>query len=516
MSAGKKSLCGIWALAPLLGLGVPGFAPAAPPLPSWERGPGGEGAAAAASGALAGAGQLGTTPGVTDAIALLEIWIREQMIFRDVPGLVLGVVHAGDLVWSQGYGWSDREARTPVTPATEFRLGSLTKLFTATAILQLRDRGELALDDPVRKHLPWFAPGNPFPQAPPVTLRHLLTHTSGLPREGAFPYWTTHQFPSREQVRAALPGQSLVLPPGETYKYSNLGMALLGEVVSAASGEDYAEYIRRHLFEPLGMKHSTVAPSPAQVARLARQYRRRLPDGSRGTFEYYDTGGIAPAAAGVSNLEDLARFAAFQLGHGGASGGGVLSAATLAEMQRPQFVYPSWTGGRGLGFAVSRRDQATFASHAGWIGGHRVELLLHPESEIAVIALTNADDASPGYFARKTFELVGRAVAAAAGSGLPARASGGPDPAWKNYLGVYSDPWDWEYEVLILDGELVLYGHDYPPTDDPEESVARLTPVGPHTFRMADGELVVFELDADGRVLRMRRRSELFLPRRRP
>lgn len=461
------------------------------------------------------AGQLVRAPEVADAIALLEIWIREQMTFRDAPGVVLGVVHAGELVWSQGYGWSDREARIPASPATEFRLGSLTKLFTSTAILQLRDAGKLGLDDPVRKHLPWFTPANPFPQAPPVTIRHLLTHTSGLPREAAFPYWTTHEFPSREQVRSALPSQILVYPPGETYKYSNLGMALLGEVVSTVSGESYADYIHRHITQPLGMKTTSLAPEPAQIARLARQYRRRLADGSRAVFEYYDTGAIAPAAAAVSNVEDLARFAALHLGHGPQGGQAVLSPATAAEMQRAQFVYPSWTGGRGLGFGVSRRDGTTFASHGGWIGGHRADLLLEPASGIAVIAFTNADDVSPGLFARKTFELVGRAVAAAAGLAA-ATAKTAPDPVWQSYLGTYSDPWDWEHEVLILDGGLALYGHDYPPTDDPEESVIRLVPVGPHRFRMSDGELVVFELGADGRVLRMRRRSEILLPKRQP
>jgi CubicO group peptidase (beta-lactamase class C family) len=468
--------------------------------------------AAAGLGAESGPVARAQSQQVADGIALLDLWIQEQLTYRSIPGLAIGVVHGGDLVWAKGYGCSDRESRAPILASTSFRLGSVSKLFTATAILQLRDRDKLALDDPVVRHLPWFALANQSPAAPPITIRHLLTHTAGLPREAAFPYWTTHQFPSREAIRAALPSQTAVYPPGETYKYSNLGAALLGEIVVAASGEEYAEYLRRHLFAPLRMTATTAAPTAAQIAGLARQYGRLLADGSRGTFAYYDTGGLAPAAAVVSNLEDLARFAAFHLGHGDSSAAPVLQASTLAEMRRPQFVYPSWSGGRGLGFALSRRQDTTFVSHSGWIGGHRVEFLLEPERDIAVIAFTNADDASPGFFARQAFDLVGRPLAAAAAPAAPPVRE--PDPAWQRYLGIYSDPWNWEYQVLVLGGGLVMYDHAYPPEEDPESAVTTLTPAGAHTFRMPDGEMVVFEMGEDGSVLRLRRRYEILLPKR--
>ncbi|HYN42562.1 MAG TPA: serine hydrolase domain-containing protein, partial [Thermoanaerobaculia bacterium] len=356
-----------------------------------------------------------TNPRLTEAAALYDLWAGEQLAYNGIPGVVVGVVSRNGLVWSKGYGTTDLAGGIPLTPSTRFRIGSVSKVFTATAILQLRDAGKLRLDDPVVRHLPWFKVPNPFPTAPPITIEHLLTHTSGLSRESPFAAWTTHEFPTREELRAAMPRVTVISPPGKTYRYSNLGVALLGEVVAAASGESWASYVKQHITAPLGMNSTTGAPTAAEVAALPRQHRRKQPDGSRGTLAYYDTGAIAPAAAIVSTLEDLARFAAFELtaDPAGPPAGGaqVLSGPTLAEMHRPHFVNTKWTGGRGLGWGVSRRDGHTYVSHGGWIGGHRADVILDPDRGLAAVALTNADDASPGFFARQALAVVGGAVA---------------------------------------------------------------------------------------------------------
>jgi len=455
---------------------------------------------------------LAVHPGVAGALALLDLWIGEQLADRDLPGLSIAVVHNQELVWAKGYGFADLAAGTPATPQTLYRLGSVTKLFTATAVMQLRDAGKLRLDDPVSRHLPWFAVGSGLTDAPAITIRHLLTHTSGLPREAAFPYWTDHVFPSREELIAALPGQRAVFAPEDRIKYSNLGVALLGEVVAAVSGEPYAEYLRRHLFEPLGMTSTTVAPVAEHHQRRATSYLRRMPDGGRETFDYYDTGAIAPAANGVANVEDLARFAMLQFRDGPADGGAqVLAGSTLREMQRPHRVDDDWQGGRGLGFAIRRREGESLVFHGGWIGGNRTLVLLAPARKMAVIVAINADDGSPGELGFRAYDLLAPAIASAAASPEPS-APPRPDPAWRRYLGTYADPWHWEYEVMVVGGDLVLYARSYPPADDPGEGVTRLEPVAEHTFRMPDGEPLVFELDAAGRVERIRRRHDYLYP----
>ncbi len=461
---------------------------------------------------------LAANPRLAEATALYDLWAGEQLAYNGVPGVVVGVVTRDGLAWAKGYGTTDLAGGVPLTPSTRFRIGSVSKVFTATAILQLRDAGKLRLDDPVVKHLPWFKVPNPFPNAPPITIEHLLTHTSGLSREAPFAAWTTHEFPTREELRDAMPRVPVISPPGKTYRYSNLGVALLGEVVTALSGETWAGYVRSHITAPLGMTATSGAPTAAELAALPRQHRRKQSDGSRGTLAYYDTGAIAPAAAIVSTLEDLARFAALQLtaDPAGPPAGGaqILSGPTLAEMQRTHFVNAKWTGGRGLGWGVSRRDGRTYVSHGGWIGGHRADVILDPDRGLAAVALTNADDASPGFFARQALAVVGGAVAASSATpAVPTAATSGADPGWKRYAGVYTDPWDWEIRVLILDGALVLYEHGYPPESDPDDAVSRLTPAGEHTFLLPDGETLRFELDAAGRVTRMYRRSDYYVPK---
>ncbi len=190
-------------------------------------------------------------PDVVSNIKLLEAWIESQMAYRGLPGMSVGVVYENKVVWARGFGYSNLEKKTPATPATIYRMASVTKTFTATAIMQLRDAGKLNLDDPVAKYLPWFKVKSEFNDAPVITIRHLLTHTSGLPRESAFPYWSDNNFPTAEQMKAMLPNQEAVFAPETKWKYSNLALALAGEIVAAVSGEPYDVYERKHILEPL-------------------------------------------------------------------------------------------------------------------------------------------------------------------------------------------------------------------------------------------------------------------------
>lgn len=445
---------------------------------------------------------------VSSEVTALDLWIEQQLGYRGLPGLALAVVRDQEVVFSRAYGWADREAERPMTGTTPFRMGSISKLFTATAVMQLRDRGKLRLDDPVATHLPWFSVEVPE-GSPPITVRQLLTHTTGLPREASFPYWTDHVFPDRDQLIASLAGARAKFPPATRYGYSNLGMALLGEIVAVLSGQPWDEYLAEHVFEPLGMARSTADPGTDVRAELAAGYMRRRDDGSRGRFEYYDTGALAPAANAVSTLDDMTRFAALQFRESAAGEVPVLRASTLREMHRVDWLKPGWSSGRGLGWSVSERAGETIVSHGGWIAGNRSHLLLVPSRKVAVIALANADDGQPHVFAYEALDTLGNA-----GDDPEA-----PEPAralarseWEPYFGLYADPWEWEYRVLAIDGDLVLYDYSYPPAGGARDGVTVLEPVSEHTFRMPDGGLVVFELDPDGGVERIQRRSDYIFP----
>lgn len=443
-------------------------------------------------------------PAVNSAIDLLSAWIEAQMAYKGQPGLSIGIVYDQELVWARGFGLANVQAQVPASPNTIYRIASITKLFTSTAILQLRDAGKLQLDDPLGKHLPWFEIQNSHRDAPPITIRHLLTHTSGLPRESPFPYWTDANFPTREQVRGALPGQATVLPTETEWKYSNLALSLAGEIIAAVSGLEYPAYIAQQILAPLGMNSTLVhAPDPKNP-NLATGYGRRLPDGSRNLSPFTDCKGITPAANMSSTVQDLARFAMLQFRDGRAGGSQILRGSTLREMQRIHWLEPDWQAGWGLGFRIMRQNGKTYIGHGGAVEGYRTLVRICPADKIAALVLTNADDGEPLIYADKAFLWVAPAISKAVAS---ERADAEPDPAWQRYVGRYRNAWG-DAEVLVLDGRLVVLD---PSLDDPLPTMSVLVPVAQHTFRTetkdgfgAHGELLTFEVDAEGRVQRVK------------
>ena len=190
-------------------------------------------------------------------IPKLEGVINRTLERERVPGAAIGIVRDQELVWSRGFGYADLASDRAPDADTLFRCGSITKTFTATAIMQLRDDGKLGIDDPIVRHIPEFgAVKTRFGTPENVTIRRLLTHTSGLMGEGPNNGWEKLEFPPIEEMVAALGRTEIVIEPESQYKYSNLGFALLGEVIRRVSGQPYADYIQRNLLEPLGMNGS--------------------------------------------------------------------------------------------------------------------------------------------------------------------------------------------------------------------------------------------------------------------
>lgn len=446
-------------------------------------------------------------------LKLLETWIEAQQEFRDIPGIVVGLVYDQELIYSKGFGFADLEKKRPVTPETPFRIASMTKTFTATALMQLRDAGKLRLDDPVKTYLPWFNIKQRFEGQPPITIRQLLTHTSGLPREADFPYWTDHNFPSIDEIKATLGSQETIYPPAQEIKYSNLGMALAGEIVTAVSGMSYPEYIQQHIFEPLGMASSTVKPDAAYIAKLVTPYSHVQIDNTHKPEEYVDTEGITPAANIASTVHDLARYVSLQFRDEYYGDDAIVKGSTLKEMHRVQFLDPDWGDAWGLGWSVWQRKGKTVNGHGGWVGGNRTQIMFIPETKVGVIVLTNADDGEPSFLARHILDFAGPLLAKHYGE---AEAAITYDPAWEKYVGTYAEPGPYYTEILILDQKLVMSTLSYPPEDDPDSEVITLTPEGPHTFRMTgengNGELVIFQFDETKQIYQVKVGSNFIYP----
>lgn len=460
--------------------------------------------------------ELANDPRVASALEHLEIWIETEVAYESLPGVSMGIVYDQDLIWSQGFGYANPEKKVPASPKTIYSICSISKLFTSVSVMQLRDQGKLRLDDPVEKHLPWFDIKDKYPDAPEVTIRGILTHSAGLPREADFPYWTdpVPSFPTREQIMEKVSDQEELYPAFTYYQYSNLGLTLAGEIVAAASGQPYADYVQQNILDPLSLEDtSPELPNDKRGDQFAIGFTRRLRDGSRKEVAPYLVRGIAPAAGFASTVEDLARFASWQFRLLEKGGDEVLSVNTLKEMQRVHWVDPDWKATRGLGFSVSHRDDQTFVGHGGSCPGYLTQLATLPSKKIAVIFMTNGQGTNTGFYTTQAFKIVSPAIADALES--PGKGKQ-PDRDLTQYVGRYDRPRGGEAHVFINNGELAVLSA---PTRSPADSLTKLKKVGDHTFRRIrnDGELgeaFFFEVDAAGQVTRMIRNSNYYVRHR--
>ncbi|HEY7697889.1 MAG TPA: serine hydrolase, partial [Vicinamibacteria bacterium] len=454
---------------------------------------------------------------VQTALGLLEIWAEAQMAYNDIPAVSMAVVHDQDVLWTHGFGFADRARKAEASPDTLYSICSISKLFTAIGVLQLRDQGKLDLDDPVSRHLPWFDIQQTYPDAPPITVRGLLTHSSGLPRESDHPYWTypDYSFPTREEIIDHLSDQRTLYPEGRYFQYSNLGLTLAGEVVAQVSGEPYREYSQRHILDPLGLKNTyTEIPMEHRGGRFAMGYGGKRREGGREPLTFFQAKGIAPAAGYASTVLDLARFASWQfrlLENGGEE---VLKASTLREMQRVQWMDPDWKTSWGLGFSIERRNDKTFVGHGGSCPGFRSDLLLQTKEKLAAVSMANASDADASAFTETAYSIVAPALLEAAAA--PEKGAA-PDPGLKRYVGTYLSGWGGEIAVFPWKDGLAML---HLPTDKPVEALEALKPVGENRFRRVrrdDGELaeeIVFTV-VNGEVTRFTRHNNHF-PRLNP
>ncbi len=441
----------------------------------------------------------GDDPDVQGAIRLFSAWMDGQVRWRELPGVAVGVVADQELVWAQGFGFADIATERPMTPDTKFRMASHSKLFTATAIMQLREQGKLQLDDPVSKYLPWFQVKSAQPDDPPITIEQLLTHGSGLQRE-AGPHWTTREFPTREELKGLIPERQAVFSPEVRFKYSNLAFSIAGMVVEAVSGRTWADYLQANIFDPLAMTSSSV---DLAVEGLATGYTMRLLDGSRETIGFVDARGMAAATGLTSTVEDMAEFVSAQFRKGQRGGERILSTASLREMHRVRFLENDWTNGRGIAFSVQRVDGTLYVGHGGGYPGYTTNTKIQLDSKVGVIVLTNTNDSNPSQIAEQLMNTVGSAVAQAI-KVEPDEVAW--DPSWARFAGLYRRPGRGsESQVVLLNERLVIMSPRARSVDSP----IRLEALGDGVFRYTAprgggvvGEEVRF-LEENGEVIRM-------------
>lgn len=301
--------------------------------------------------------------------------VREQMRRRHVPGLALAVVRDGRVVKEKGYGLASVELDVPVTPETVFEIGSVSKQITAAAVMLLVEEGKLSLDDRVSKHLP----GTPDSWRD-VTVRHLLTHTSGLKNYTGLDGFELTERLTREQFVKLIGAHPLAFAPGDAHSYGNTNYNLLGFIVEAASGRRYWEFVGERIFRPVGMTSAGDRDPRNVIRHRAEGYEW---EGGRLVGRDYDLTDVFSAGAVVSNVRDLVKWEA------ALSAGRVLKPSSLEQVWTPVRLNNGKTHPYGLGWYVETLRGRRVIRHTGQTAGFAASLARYPEDRLVVVVLCN-------------------------------------------------------------------------------------------------------------------------------
>jgi CubicO group peptidase (beta-lactamase class C family) len=306
-------------------------------------------------------------------------FVAAEMARKHIPGVSLAVVRSGKVIKAQGYGLADLEHEIPVTPETVFKIGSVSKQFLATGIMLLAQDGRLSVDDPIAKHL------DGVPESwRQITLRHLLTHTSGLLREGpAFDPLKVQ--PDINVIRSAF-AAPLEFPTGSKYQYCNVCYFSLAEIIARVSGKPWEVFLSERVFTPTGMSATRTTTTTALVARRARGYTWRT-DRYVNAAEFL---AVRPSGAFLSTVVDLAKWDAALYEDR------ILTKSSREAMWKPAQLTGGATSGYGFGWQLGSLDGHRRVHHGGSLPGFRAEMARFPDDGLTVIVLTNADSAVPG------------------------------------------------------------------------------------------------------------------------
>jgi CubicO group peptidase (beta-lactamase class C family) len=329
-----------------------------------------------------------------DAVyAYIDAYLEKQLAALNIPGAALAIVEGTEIVHIRTFGRAGPDGRSP-TPQTPFFIGSLTKSITAVAVMQLVEAGQVELDAPVQRYLPWFQLADPQAAAQ-ITVRHLLNQTSGFAQAaGMIPLADFDDQPgaTERQARALATYQPARLP-GVAWEYSNVNYNLLGLIIEAVSGESYADYVQNHILAPLEMRHSHTTKAAAQQDGLAVGHRAwfgwpiaapdlPVPAGSR------------PSGQLIASAEDMGHYLIAQLNDGRYRDAQLLSPASMADVQRPAVRAAGMgvdMGAYAMGWFVAETDQGVRCWHNGQVPDYFAYMALLPEQQRGLVVLINSN-----------------------------------------------------------------------------------------------------------------------------
>ena len=440
----------------------------------------------------------------SEAINIIEVWLDAQRDYDNLPGISVSVVSDQEKIWSGAYGMANIEGNVKAKSETLCSICSVSKLFTAVAIMKLYDEGKVRLDDEITDLLPWYDLKQQYQDSGPITVRALLSHSSGLPRENTFSHWNgpDYYFPTKEEIKAKLSSQETLYPASTYYQYSNLALTLLGYIVEEITGETYEDYVTKNILTPLGLLDTRPSmPKPLHGTELAIGYGNLSRDGKRQALNFFEANGVNAAAGFSSNVEDLAKFASWQFRLRDSTITEILKPSTLKNMHNVHWIDSDWEGTRGLGFGIYKGPNGDkWVGHGGYCPGYQTAFRLHLDSKLAYTVMINANGVNPEKYVYGIHKLLMKFN--------PTNKEGTDEDKLdlSPYIGYYN--WDIAEEVYITswEGKLAMINL---PTSSPAESMDLYKHIEGDTFKRIrdDGELgekLLFERDGNGNVVRMK------------
>ena len=432
-----------------------------------------------------------------EAFKLIEIWLDAQKDFENIPGMVAMVVQDQDVLWTGAFGKSDLKQNTAMDINTICSICSITKSFTAVAIMKLVDEGKLNLDDKVEDLLPFFNVNQKFPSEKVISVRSLLAHASGLPGNTKHSYYTGPDFifPSKEEFREVFNELETESEVGTDVNYSNIGYALLGEIVSKISGVPYEDYIKEEILNPLKMTETSMG-TLASLNNQATGYTAINRDRTRNSVNVFDTKSMQPAMGLWSSINDLAKYASWQFRLHDASQSEILKPSTLQTMHSVQSKskngYMNW----GLGFEVIEASNGdTWVSHGGTCPGFVSLLQLNLNTKIGLAIMINSNRAQTFKYLNGIKQILDKVD--------EVKKFDIPNVNLNDYVGFYNmNPWNSEVYISTWNDLLVVLQL---PENSPKRGMRFFKHIEGDTFRVINEnkELVeefVFQRDEKGKI----------------
>jgi CubicO group peptidase (beta-lactamase class C family)/D-alanyl-D-alanine dipeptidase len=388
-------------------------------------------------------------------VAELEKWIDKEVKTKQLPALSLAIVDDQTVVWSRGFGYADPKNKAAATGDTLYRVGSVSKPFTAILLMMLVELGLIDLDVPVQTYLPEFEPVNKTGKK--ITLRQMLSHRSGLVRESPVGNYFDDSGPSLADTVKSLNKTELVYAPEQITSYSNAALATVGYVIERTQKKPFAEVVQQKLLTPLGMNDSSFDPSAEQRKRIAQAIMWTY-QGRTFLAPKWDLG-MAPAGSLYSSVNDQARFMRFLFSRGEGPKGRLLKADTLDSMFKLQFAKKDDKTGFGLGFFISELEGRRRISHGGAVYGFATEFAVLPDEKVGVIVCASKDVAN-AVTRRIGDTCLKYLLAIKEGKKPPVLEETTPVPAElaKKLAGVYQNN-EKTHELYERDGRLWIFPH---------------------------------------------------------